>query len=135
MKKMPYRKIIFLLVSAIAILGPVSAEQRVWTLADGTTFEAELVKIFAVEVAFKNSKGKIKKIPLELFSPESRTLIELEQPPKLAFESDTAVTPQGPITQAKRSLRHLWRMWVHHKQSLPLDTVDMPSIQATGPAP
>jgi hypothetical protein len=112
MKKMHYRKIIFLIVSAIAMRGPVSAEQRVWTLADGTTFEAELVKIFAVEVAFKNSRGKIKKIPLELFSPESRTLIELEHPPTLAFEvikdRDTKVFPSGysDLTQRPREERN-----------------------------
>ena len=79
--------------------GSVRAELRTWPLADGTSFEAELVRVFAVEVAFKNARGKITKIPFERFSQESRTRIELEHPPKLSFnvikDLDNVVFPAG----------------------------------------
>jgi hypothetical protein len=104
-KRFP-QKYIFLLVYAFALTGSVRAEQRTWTLTDGATFEAELVTVFSVEAAFKNARGKITKIPLERFSQESRTLIELEQPPKLSFDIikdlETVLFPAGYSTATQR---------------------------------
>ena len=40
----------------------VFAELQAWTLADGTTFEAELVATFPTEASFRSSQGKSLKI-------------------------------------------------------------------------
>ncbi|MDF7807982.1 hypothetical protein P4E94_11075 [Pontiellaceae bacterium B12219] len=83
MKKL--HTIIFILISMLSLQASVCAQQQTWTLADGTSFEGEVVKIFSKDVAFKNAKGTIKKIPLDRFSQESLTRIELEHPPTLSF--------------------------------------------------
>lgn len=84
MKKYRAQKIVLFVLISFAGLG-VRAESQVWTLVDETTFEAELVSVYPTEVIFKNAQGKILKIPLERFSPESRTQIELENPPTLSI--------------------------------------------------
>jgi len=100
MTKYKLNKYIVIFVAALlSVAGSVSAERRVWSLADGTTFEAELMTVFATEAVFKNARGSVHKIPLNLFSPESLNRIELENPPKLSFDfiksEDSIVFPAG----------------------------------------
>ena len=90
---------------AFADLG-VRAEPQVWTLADETTFEAELVSVYPTEIIFKNAQGEILKIPLERLSPESRTQIELENPPTLSIglikDRNAKVFPSGITMKTTR---------------------------------
>jgi hypothetical protein len=75
------------------------AELQVWTLAEGTTFEAELVTVFPTEIIFKNAEGKILRIPAGGFSEESQTQLELSNPPTLSLglikDNDSVVFPSG----------------------------------------
>ena len=105
MKKHLYQISVLLVLLAFTGLN-VRAEKRIWTLADGTTFEAELVVTFPTEAVFKNAKGKDLKIPLERLSPESRTQIELENPPTLSLglikDRDATVFPAGITLKMQR---------------------------------
>jgi len=56
---------------------------RTWTMADGRTFEAELVTVIGGKVSLKNAKGRLLKIPQGQLSGEDLKFIQLETPPKL----------------------------------------------------
>lgn len=85
MKKTLFPRSLLLVLVAFTVL-VVRAEPQVWTLVDGTDFEAELVSVYPTVAVFKTDRGKILKIPLERFSKEERTHIELEKPPKLSID-------------------------------------------------
>jgi len=59
------------------------AGMRMWTMADGRTFEASFVTVIAGKVSLKNPKGKRLKLPVGQFSEEDRIFIQLEMPPRL----------------------------------------------------
>ena len=60
-----------------------AAETRVWTMADGRTFEAEFVNLAVGKVLLKNERGKQIKLQLAQLSEEDRKFIQLETPPVL----------------------------------------------------
>ena len=114
---------IFLVVLIHAVPFVVPAELQLWTLEDGTTFEAELVSVFSSEAAFKNARGKVRKVPLDRFSEDARTRIELESPPRLSFEfmkgRDGTVFPQGisELTQRPPEVRCHYGMRIKQASS------------------
>lgn len=61
----------------------ICAESRVWTLANGRTFEAEFMTVIGGEVSLKNPKGKLIKVPEKKFSEADLKFIQLEMPPQL----------------------------------------------------
>ena len=61
--------------------GFATAETRVWTMADGRTFEAEFVSLAVGKVLLRNAKGKEIKLSLKQLSEGDRKLIQLETPP------------------------------------------------------
>lgn len=93
--------VVFCIVPAL-----LSAEPQVWTLIDGTTFEGEFISVYATDAAFRDEHGKVIKIPLDRFSEESRTRIELEKAPKLTFDlmkkRDHTVFPSGLYAWTQR---------------------------------
>jgi hypothetical protein len=58
-------------------------EMREWTLKSGRTVKAKLVTRIGGNVSLKNRKGRIVKVPIDQFSEEDRTYIQLEMPPRL----------------------------------------------------
>jgi hypothetical protein len=86
MNHLPFLKTIFLLGLTLALPCFISAESETWTLADGTTFEAELLIIVSTKATFKNARGEVHYVPLDQFSEESLIRIELGNPPKLDLD-------------------------------------------------
>ena len=60
---------------------PAENKMRVWTGADGKMLEAEFVSVIGDKVALKDSRRKLRKIPLAQLSAEDRRYIELARPP------------------------------------------------------
>ena len=58
-------------------------KMRIWTMAEGRTFEAEFMTAIAGKVSLKNKKGKRLKLPENQFCEEDRNFIQLEMPPQL----------------------------------------------------
>lgn len=54
---------------------------RTWAGPDGKMLNAEFVSVIGNEVALKDSRGKLRKIPLAQLSGEDRLYIELARPP------------------------------------------------------
>ena len=121
--RLPFRKGILLVVLIHAVPFVVPAELQMWTLGDGTTFEAELVTVFSTEATFKNARGKVRKVPLDRFSEDARTRIELERPPRLSFEflkgRDGKIFPQGisELTQRPPEVRCHYGMRIKQASS------------------
>lgn len=92
-------QIIFFAVFALTVPCMAEKELQVWTMADGTSFEAALVTVFSSEAAFKNGRGKIKKLPLDCFTPESQIRIEMANPPRLSInfvkDENSQIFPMG----------------------------------------
>jgi hypothetical protein len=86
MTQLPFRKTILLLGLILALPCFIYAESQTWTLADGTTFEAELLNIFSTKAKFKNAQGEVQDVTLDRFSEESRIRIELANPPRLDLD-------------------------------------------------
>jgi hypothetical protein len=86
MNHLPFLKTIFLLGLTLALPCFISAESQTWTLADGTTFEAEFLIMFSTKATFKNAQGEVQHVSLDRFSEESRIRIELAKPPELDLD-------------------------------------------------
>lgn len=84
-KRLIIHSIVLITFSAVANNG-FSGNLQTWDLIDGTTFEGEFVAVFPPDVAFKDASGNIRKIPMERFSEDSITRIELASPPKLSID-------------------------------------------------
>jgi hypothetical protein len=99
MNHLPFLKTIFLLGLTLALPCFISAESQTWTLADGTTFEAEFLIMFSTKATFKNAQGEVQHVSLDRFSEESRIRIELANPPELDLDiikdRDNMIFPQG----------------------------------------
>ena len=67
----------------VELVEPDESPIRLWTRADGKTFEAEYLSLVSGNVVLKNGRGKQLKIPIGQFSPEDREYVELANPPSL----------------------------------------------------
>lgn len=61
--------------------GVANAEMHGWSFNNGKTLEAEFVAFSGGQVSLKSIKGKITKVPIDLFSAEDLNYIELLNPP------------------------------------------------------
>lgn len=64
----------------------MGAETRSWTLADGSSFEAEYVIIMGGKVNLRLPSGKILKLELDQLAAEDRVYLELNNPPEFRIE-------------------------------------------------
>ena len=64
----------------------VFAEERIWTLLDGQSFEGTYVVTVGTDYVLKSSKGKQIKVPANTFSEKDRIFVELSNPPKLKID-------------------------------------------------
>ena len=65
---------------------PAEEEERMWTREDGKSFEAKFLTVISGKAVLEDSRGKQRKIPLDQFSEEDRTYIELSQPPEFNID-------------------------------------------------
>ncbi|MCF7847905.1 MAG: hypothetical protein K9M45_03555 [Kiritimatiellales bacterium] len=62
---------------------PPESKTHIWTSAKGIHLEAEFVHVMGDKVVLKLPRGNQKKFPLDQFSEEDHTYIELQNPPRL----------------------------------------------------
>jgi hypothetical protein len=121
MNHLPLRKIIFCVVLTLALPGLVSAEPQTWTLADGTTFEAEFLTVFSSKATFKNLQGKVQKISMDRLSEASRIRIELATPPALDLDiikvRDNKIFPMGMNAATQRPSEQRCHYGIRIKQT------------------
>ena len=70
---------------------------RIWTAGNGETFAAEYVTRMSGKAVLKDTRGKIKKVPLSLLSAEDNLFIELNEPPKLNISFSKQSKSRPPI--------------------------------------
>jgi hypothetical protein len=70
---------------------------RIWTATNGETFEAQYVTRMSGKAVLKDTRGKIKKVPLSLLSAEDNLFIELNEPPKLNISFSKQSKSRPPI--------------------------------------
>jgi len=72
---------------AVAPPDPVDEDSmRMWGGADGKTLEARFLTVIGGKAVLEDSRGKQRKVPLELLSGEDREFIELAQPPEFNID-------------------------------------------------
>ena len=73
---------------------------RMWTRTDGKTMEAGFVTVIGDKAVLKDSRGRVKKIPLVQLSGEDREFIELALPPTFNIDfskqSNQRILKQSP---------------------------------------
>ena len=94
---------IFLTVCLLSIGS--RAETRIWTFRNGKTLEAEFIAYSGADVALKGPRGKVKKIPIERFSPKDLEYLELSNPPDLELALGKSSTQRVyPPTYSQQEL-------------------------------
>ena len=116
---------------SVPVLSPSPAEEdsgsgmRMWTMADGRTFEAGFETVVAGKVSLKNPKGKRIKFPVGRFSEEDRTFIQLETPPLLDINFSKSTKQRVfPFTLSKeipRSSYFTFKTTIKKKSTKPYD--------------
>ncbi len=66
---------------------------RLWTLADGKTFEGEFISKIGDQAVFKNAKGRQIKVPYNQMSADDIEYIAISRPPKFEVEIVRSVKP------------------------------------------
>jgi len=84
------------------------AEMRLWTFTDGKTVEAEFQALVVGNVVLKGLNEKTVRIPLEKFSPEDLSYIDLQNPPQLDLDfskkSEQRIFPEALIDTTPRAM-------------------------------